>query len=153
MKLLQQNIKGLYIFHVFHFVAEKAIQYFCKQCFYRSRSRSRSKSLGVLLLCYGYVTLHYVICYAVHLGILFQKQVRWGELKPVVPRNEQYNFRETLVLSNTAWESEARMEVNALWERISLIQADWKTETKRVQHTVWSKNMLELLMAIIQAHL
>lgn len=49
-KLLQQNVKGLNIFHIFCFVREKAIRYFCKQHHYRWVYRSRSKS--IIILCY-----------------------------------------------------------------------------------------------------
>lgn len=85
----------------------KTIQYFCKQWFYRREHRSRSKSLGILL--------YYVMLYCtVHFWILFEKQIRQGELKPVVPRHKHCNFRKTPTLSNAPWETLARVEVNSL---------------------------------------
>lgn len=120
VKLVQQHLKGLNIFHIFHFVTEKAFQDFCQQDFYGWEHRSRQN-----LIKYYYLVFYYTV----NIFILFENWIRWGKLKPVVPRNEQYHFRKTPMLSNTSQETPARVELNCLWVRILTIKSDWKNRS------------------------
>lgn len=56
VKLVQQHLKGLNIFHIFHFVTEKAFQDFCKQGFYGREHRSRQN-----LIKYCYTMFYYSV--------------------------------------------------------------------------------------------